>query len=135
MRRKVLSAEVAHETNTFSIVSTTLEDFRTRLFLDDPAEIAKAPRAPIPKSPPTSTRRRPWLDLRLALAAQATPGGKVDRAAWDAIVKRLDAALADGLDGVILGLHGAMVSEGHDVQRVSFSSISGIASARTCRSS
>ncbi len=116
MTRKVLSAEIAHETNTFSLVPTTLEDFENRLFLDDPNAIAMALKG-------TNTEITAHIDaadvygwdLRLALAAQATPGGKVEDKAWHAILQRLDLALAEGgYDGVILGLHGAMVSMEHD---------------------
>ena len=40
-RRRVLSAEIAHETNTFSVLATTLESYRSRLYYEG-AEIAPA---------------------------------------------------------------------------------------------
>ncbi len=40
-RRRVLSAEIAHETNSFSILPTTLESYRARLYYEG-ADIAAA---------------------------------------------------------------------------------------------
>ena len=41
MTRRVLSAEIGHETNTFSILPTTLESYRTRIYFEG-ADIARA---------------------------------------------------------------------------------------------
>ena len=41
MTRRVLSAEIAHETNTFSILPATLESYRSRLYYEG-ADIARA---------------------------------------------------------------------------------------------
>ncbi|MEE2981491.1 MAG: M81 family metallopeptidase [Pseudomonadota bacterium] len=41
MTRRVLSAEIAHETNTFSFLPTTLESYHTRLYYEGD-DIARA---------------------------------------------------------------------------------------------
>ena len=41
MTRRVLSAEIGHETNTFSVLPTTLESYRTRLYYRD-SDVARA---------------------------------------------------------------------------------------------
>ncbi|MEH2492487.1 M81 family metallopeptidase [Bradyrhizobium sp. AZCC 2230] len=104
--RRVLSAQVAHETNTFSIVPTTLEDYRKRLFLLD-AEVAAALHL-------AAAKRYGWT-LVQPVAAAATPSGKVTAECW-AELQRLvfDACETGPFDAVILALHGAMVTETDD---------------------
>ncbi|SMF64180.1 Microcystin degradation protein MlrC, contains DUF1485 domain [Tistlia consotensis] len=115
MTRRVLSAQIAHETNTFSIVPTTLDDYRNRLFLVG-AEIAPAlagTRTEI-AGHLAAAERFGWT-LVQPVAAAATPSGKVTADCW-AELQRLvyEACDAGPFDGVILALHGAMVAETDD---------------------
>lgn len=113
--RRVLSAQVAHETNTFSIVPTTLEDYRKRLFLLD-GEIAPAladTRMEI-AAHLAAAKRYGWT-LVQPVAAAATPSGKVTAECWAELQRLVYAACETGpFDGVILALHGAMVTETDD---------------------
>jgi hypothetical protein len=53
-------------------------------------------------------------EIVLPVAANAWPSGPVDDAAFEYIVGRICAAVADGCDAVLLDLHGAMVTRSHD---------------------
>lgn len=112
---RVLIGGIAHETNTFSAVPTDLEQFRQRVYVsghDLTTGFAG-----------TRTVIGGFLDGIAALGgvaapliyASATPGGIVTRAAYDALRGALLDAVraAGGTDGVLLALHGAMVTEDH----------------------
>jgi microcystin degradation protein MlrC len=116
MPRRILIAQFAHETNTFSRLPTTLEDYRRRWLLEGDA-IA-------PRFRGTRTEFGGLLDyadragweLVPAVAANATPSGKLTREAWEAIRDMIlaQARKAGRVDGAVLALHGAMVSETED---------------------
>ncbi|MEY9883747.1 M81 family metallopeptidase [Bradyrhizobium sp. USDA 329] len=113
--RRVLSAQIAHETNTFSIVPTTIEDYRKRLLLLD-AEIAAAltdTRMEI-AAHLAAAKRYGWT-LVQPVAAAATPSGKVTVECWAELQRLIYEACETGpLDAIILALHGAMVTETDD---------------------
>jgi microcystin degradation protein MlrC len=116
MTRRILIAQFAHETNTFSRLPTTLDDYRRRWLLEGD-EIA-------PRFRGTRTEIGGLLDyaekagwqLVPTVAANATPSGKLTRECWETIRDKI-VALARGagsLSGAVLALHGAMVSETED---------------------
>ena len=119
-RRRVLSAEIAHETNTFSILATTLESYRSRLYYEG-ADIAAAMAGTACEIAAhlDAAKRYGW-DLVQPIAAAATPSGRTTAAAWAHLSGLLLAACDEGhkdgkcFDGVILALHGAMVTEDAD---------------------
>ncbi len=113
---RILIGQIKHETNTFSRVPTDLDSYRRRL-LAVGDEIA-------PRLAHTRTelagfmaagKRWGW-EIVPTIAADATPAGKVTAATW----ARLSGAVIEGLeragkvDGVLLSLHGAMVTEDQD---------------------
>ncbi len=111
MGKRVLSASIKHETNTFSKLLTGLDAYRARaLFIGD--EIAPVYRD-------TNTEMAAHFDaadkygweLVSPIAASATPSGKVTREAWEYLSGELLAALNGSFDGILLALHGAMVTE------------------------
>jgi microcystin degradation protein MlrC len=113
MAYRVLVAQFMHETNTFSKLPTTLEDYRKRWLIEGEAMV--------PRFTGTRTeiggyidaaRQHGWQPL-WAGAANATPSGKLTRDCWETIRDRIvDAARKAGkLDGICLSLHGAMVTE------------------------
>lgn len=116
MTFRVAAAQIAHETNVFSSVPTDLAAFEASgLHVGDEALTAARD---------TNTEMGGFLsgaarfDFSLVplIAVWATPSGLVTREALDVLVgaltDRLRRALADGpLDGVLLALHGAMVTE------------------------
>ena len=119
-RRRVLSAEIAHETNTFSILPTTLKSYRSRLYYEG-ADIADAMGGTACEIAGhlDAAKRFGW-DLTQPIAAAATPAGKTTAQAWahlsGLVLAACDAKPADEppFDGVILALHGAMVTEDRD---------------------
>ena len=130
MTRRVLSAEIAHETNTFSILPTTLESYQTRLYYEgDEIARAMAGTASEIAGHIDAAKRHDWT-LVQPIATRATPSGKTTAAAWaelsGKVLAACDAKSRDGgpfkgrpfdeppFDGIILALHGAMVTEDQD---------------------
>ncbi len=113
---RIFTAALATETNTFSPVPTDMSSFRAALY------------APPGTHPPTPTlcsapipvlrerARRDGFTLIEGTAAWAEPGGLVQRATYEALRDEILSQLRDALpvDGVVLGLHGAMVAQGYD---------------------
>lgn len=112
---RVAVGGILHESNTFHSVKTPLEDFRRSvaaegqdalsLWADNNDEVAGMVEA----------GREAGFELVPTLVAVATPSGPVTDEAFDALTGELAARLraAGKLDGVLLALHGAMVTESH----------------------
>lgn len=111
---RVLTAEFVHESNTFKKGRTELATFRAETldigqdavdrFGDVNAEIAGF----------LDAGREAGWSVRHVLSAHATPGARVSREAFDYIAGLIcEAAIEerDNLDGILLGLHGAMVPD------------------------
>ena len=116
MAYRVLLAQFMHETNTFSKLPTTLDDYRRRFLVQGEAIV--------PKFKGTRNEMGGFIDSAAkygwepvyAVAANATPSGTLTRETWETIRDIvLDTARKAGkLDGICLSLHGAMVSETED---------------------
>jgi microcystin degradation protein MlrC len=116
MAYRVLIAQFMHETNTFSKLKTTLDDYRRRWLIEGEAMV--------PQFKGTRNEVGGYIDSAAnygwepvyAVAANATPSGKLTKETWETIRdKILDAAKKAGkLDAVCLSLHGAMVTETED---------------------
>ncbi|GGJ00987.1 microcystinase C [Halobellus salinus] len=114
MTDTVLLARLKHETNTFSSLSTGHEEFAsTSLFRGE---------AIVPEFRDTNTDLGGFLrvadeegwEVVPTVAANATPGGVVTHDAFSSFLDRiLDGIDAHDPDAILLGLHGAMVSERH----------------------
>lgn len=114
MTLTVLTAEFAHESNTFSIRPTGLAAFRARLFVQGDAAVVERANANTDIAGFMDVARAQGWQTRHAISAAASPAGPVTRAAFDEIAGCiLAAANAGPLDGILLGLHGAMVVEDH----------------------
>ena len=110
---RLLIAMMKHETNTFSPVPTPLARFGN----------APGPlygEAAISAYRGTGTGLGAYLDLAereraeivLPIAAGASPSGPVEDAAYQHITETIcEAAASGGFDGIMLDLHGAMVTE------------------------
>lgn len=115
MTFKVLSAEISHETNTFSVRPTDLQAFRNRYLLEGPAAISAKGHANTELAGLVDTGRDHGWAITHVISAAAGPGGRVTREAFEAIcAPLLDAAAKGSWDGVFLMLHGAMATEDHD---------------------
>ena len=113
---RIFTASLATETNTFSPVPTDRASFESAFY----ARPGEHPETPTLCSSPMVVLRklaaREGLTVIEGTAAWAEPGGIIQRRAYeelrDEILGQLKAALP--VDGVILGLHGAMVAQGYD---------------------
>jgi microcystin degradation protein MlrC len=147
MSTRILSAEVAHETNTFSRIPTDEQAFRNGHFLLTHNTLHLIPSVEkayrndlflldqdaIAARGSQNTELAGFLDIASKygwqldhiLSANAGPSGKVTSEAFDWLVDPIIAAAkANRYDGILLGLHGAMVTdfcedgEGELLQRV-----------------
>lgn len=108
MSFKVLSAEIAHETNTFNLRPTTLQCFQDRFLLDgDQALLARGDKNTELAGLLDVGRDYGW-QINHVISAAAGPGGVVTRDAFDALTAPLIAAATGDWDGIFLMLHGAM---------------------------
>ncbi len=110
---RILTAVFKHETNTFSPLPTDLTAYGARCLrygADVPAYFSGTATEMGAFIDAASTRV--W-DLVHSVAADATPSGKVTRAAFEQIVSTMEEALRTQgpFDAVLLCLHGAMVTE------------------------
>ncbi len=112
MAYRVLIAQFMHETNTFSKLKTTLEDYRKRWLIEGEEMV---PRFTGTKNEVggyiDSVKKYGWEPV-WAAAADATPSGKLTKETWEHIRDLiLNAAKKAGkLDAICLSLHGAAVT-------------------------
>lgn len=120
---RIAIANFSHESNTFAAKPTVLDDF-----------VVYRGQAMVDHYTPTFHEVAGYIagaeeydfDLVPTLGANATPAGPLTRATYETIVGELLEMLrrAQGLDGLLLALHGAMVAEdypqadGETVRRV-----------------
>lgn len=111
MGKRVLSASFKHETNTFSKLLTDLDAYRSRgLHLgDNIASVYLGTNTEVAAHFDAAAENG-W-DLVPVIAANAVPSGKVTAEAWDYVTGEILAAVDDSFDGILLALHGAMVTE------------------------
>ena len=112
MGYRVLTGEFAHETNTFSVVPTTMDHFRRRTFLTA-NEIPARRRGTRSEFGATfeAADKFGWTLIH-PVAASANPSGTITRETFETITAMLLAGAEGGIDGALLHLHGAMVAEG-----------------------
>ena len=114
---RLFSATIATETNTFSPLPTSLDAYKESVFLRPGEHPTDAPRM---CTAPLFVARQRAADEGFTLIEgscfAASPAGTTNRADYefmrDEILAQLKAALP--LDGVLFGLHGAMVAHGYD---------------------
>lgn len=110
----VLTAEFAHETNTFNVVATDYQAFVTQGMYEGEAAISARGNANTELAGFLDLARKYSWELVHTISTEAEPAGPVTRDAFDRITGRIiDKAkeLGDRLDGVLLALHGAMVTD------------------------
>ena len=116
MAYRVLIAQFMHETNTFSKLPTTLEDYRKRWLIEGEAMV---PRFTGTRNEVggyiDSVKKYGWEPV-WAGAANATPSGKLTKETWEHIRDMIVGAAknAGKLDAICLSLHGAAVTETED---------------------
>ncbi len=113
---RVFTAALATETNTFSPIAVDKRAFEASLY----ARPGEHPATPTLCTAPITVGRevcaREGWTLVEGSASWADPAGLVARSTFeelrDEILEQLQAAMP--VDGVVLGLHGAMVAQGYD---------------------
>ena len=109
---KVLTAEIYHETNTFSRRPTDEQAFRDRYFLTGHQAIDQRGTANTELAGFLDVGRGHGWQVEHVLSSAAGPSGRVTRAAFDWLSDPLIAAAGrERFDGILLGLHGAMVPD------------------------
>ena len=113
---RLVTGTISHETNVFSTLRTDLDEFRKRLLLsgDEVLEHFKGTKTPVGGF--LEGCREHDFELVPTVYASATPSGKITDGAFDTLLgEMLDGIMdASPIDGVVLHLHGAGVSESHD---------------------
>jgi microcystin degradation protein MlrC len=108
----VLTAEFVHESNTFKKGETGLDDFRDSALDLGAAAVERFGDVNAELAGFLDAGRTAGWKITHTISAHATPGARVSREAFDHIAGVIcDAARLhrDTLDGILLGLHGAMV--------------------------
>ena len=109
---RVLTAEIYHETNTFSCRKTDIQSFKDGFFLMNSEAITARGDANTELAGFLDACKTHGWQIDHILSASAGPGGLVTRTAFDCLVLPLIAAATDNhYNGILLGLHGAMVTE------------------------
>ena len=113
---KLLLATMKHETNTFSTVPTPVERFHAdgRLLVGEEAiEFYSGTGTAIGGS--LEIAAAAGARVEVPVAADAWPSGPVQDEAYEELAGRIcEAVSRGGFDGILLDLHGAMVTETHD---------------------
>ena len=109
---RVLTAEVSHETNTFSALQTDEDAFRNRFFLRGEAALKERGGANTELAGFLDAGRAHDWDITHVLSVAAGPSGYVKRAAFNWFCDPIVGRASDGdFDGILLALHGAMVAD------------------------
>ncbi|MFT8243571.1 M81 family metallopeptidase [Roseomonas sp. BN140053] len=116
MTHRVLAAMIKHETNGFNRTPTTLRDFRDQNFHLGEAIPRVYRGTNLEMGGFLAAAEREGWELIPAVAASATSSGPSTDEAFEALCMPLTNTIraAGRLDGVLLGLHGSMVTASHD---------------------
>jgi microcystin degradation protein MlrC len=115
MTRRILSTEISHETNTFSILPTTLDLYKARRYYRGEEIVRAFSGTKTEMGAHLDAARKYGWKLVQPIAAAATPGGKTPAKDWAHLSGAVIEACKEGpFDGVLLSLHGAMVTEDQD---------------------
>jgi microcystin degradation protein MlrC len=113
---RMFAASLATETNTFAPMPTSLEDFKEAFYAPPGQHPDKPQLCTAPLWVARRRAREEGFELVEGSSAWAEPSGTVARSAYetlrDEILDQLKAAMP--VDGVLLGLHGAMVAHGYE---------------------
>jgi len=106
---KVLTAEMSHETNSFSRQETDEEAFRSRFVLMGDEAVAERGQANTELAGFLDTGRAHGWHINHVLSAAAGPSGRVKRTTFNWLCDPILSAIKQHpFDGLLLGLHGAM---------------------------
>jgi microcystin degradation protein MlrC len=113
-RRRIVTAMVKHETNTFSPIETPLSRFADWSLSYGDAAIAAYRGMAMPLAAYWEVLEAAGCEAVCPIAAEAMPSGPVTADAYREMNEPILDAVRRGCDGVMLDLHGAMVAETTD---------------------
>jgi microcystin degradation protein MlrC len=113
MTYRILSAQLSHETNTFSNTATDMAAFKRRIFVENEGVTKQYANTSTELGAHIAYARENNWTLIQPFAAHGTPSGPVTAHMLNYCIDRLVEQAAH-VDGVILALHGAMVAENAD---------------------
>jgi len=109
MSFNVLTAEISHETNSFSLHKTGKQAFMARYALMGPAAINERGDKNTELAGFLDTGRAHGWQVQHVISAAAGPSGKIRRKAFDWLCEPIISKVRQNhFDGLLLGLHGAM---------------------------
>ncbi len=118
---RVLTGGIIHETNTFSNLPTGLRQFKGEggsfsRYVEKEGVFREFSGTRTVTGGFIEAAKRHGFELVPTVNASATPGGKVTSRAFNWLLKRMldEAKAARQVEGALLDLHGAMVTERHD---------------------
>ena len=112
MSYRVLTADISHETNTFSCHLTDEQAFKDRYVLMGAEAIRERGDANTELTGFIDAGRSHDWQIEHVISAAAGPSGKVTRATFDWLHDPIVTAAKEGpFDGILLGLHGSMVPD------------------------
>ncbi len=113
MTKRVLTAQIKHETNTFSILPTTLDSYRARIFHEGDAVLSALRGTNNEIAGVLDVAEDRGWELVAPVCADATPSGRVTADTWAYLKSSiLDTIESSGpFDAICLSLHGAMVTD------------------------
>jgi microcystin degradation protein MlrC len=112
MSYRILTAEFKHETNTFSRIATDEWAFKDCFVLGGAEAIVERGEHNTELAGFLDIGRKYGWRIAHVLSAGAGPGGKVTSAAFEWLANTIVAAVTtEQFDGILLGLHGAMVTD------------------------
>ncbi|UUX49997.1 M81 family metallopeptidase [Nisaea acidiphila] len=110
--RCILSAQVSHETHSFSVLKTGFDAYRSRLCHIGADMVKHMSGTATEIAAHLDAAKKYGWELIPTIAAHATPSGPTTAEAWEKLAGTVLAGLETGpVDGVLLALHGAMVTE------------------------
>ena len=114
---QILVAGIQHETNGFSPLRTSLDDFRHYQYADATTLLDRFEETGTEVGGAIAAAATVGATLLPSVFAAATPSGKVLRSAFDELLDQIcnDARrLRDQIDGALIVLHGSMLTEDED---------------------
>lgn len=112
----VLTGEWCHETNTFSVLPTTRKNFYDQYYLETPEDILKYRQGTKTVIGATfeAAERYGW-NLITTISASANPSGTIVKETFEYMTNQIvNPCKEKKIDGILLHLHGAMVSEEYE---------------------
>lgn len=114
MPARILTAEFAHESNTFSRMPTDEQAFRDGHYLIGADAVDERGARNTSLAGFLDAGNQHGWRVEHVLSAGAGPSGRVTDAAFDRVAGQIVDAAGDGCDAILLGLHGAMVTDSHE---------------------